>query len=108
MQIDPLVHARNVACIELQAKKIDNLERQLAELREAAEAELVKLACAGVEKLTEIAPDAGWDSGEVVAEMYIRRLPDTSAPKDSEKPRCEHGIWTGLICPECIAPGREG
>lgn len=53
------------------------LEQEKAALRAEAEKQLVKLACAGVEKLTELAPNMGWDSGETVAEMYIRQLPPT-------------------------------
>ena len=44
------------------------------ELLRTAEKLLLQLATAGVDKLTELAPDMGWDSGEKVAEMYIRRL----------------------------------
>ena len=66
-----------------QQARIEALEKReqmlLAEckiMRVEAERLITKLACDGVQRLTEIRPDAGWDSGEVVAAGYIRFLPE--------------------------------
>lgn len=45
-----------------------------ADYRLLAEKLITKACCDAVERLSEIAPGRGWDSGETVAEMYIRQL----------------------------------
>ena len=71
------------AAWDYQQARIEALEKReqmlLAEckiMRVEAERLITKLACDGVQRLTEIRPDAGWDSGEVVAAGYIRFLPE--------------------------------
>jgi len=39
-----------------------------------AEKSITEACCNAVEKLNELAPEMGWDSGEKVAEIYIRSL----------------------------------
>lgn len=74
--------------------------KRLEALRTAAERQLTLLACAGVEKLTELAPDMGWDSGESVAAGHIALLPQQDGPAA----RCVHKKcmnYTNLIGGRC-------
>ena len=41
---------------------------------EKAEKYITAACCTAVEKLNELVPEMGWDSGEKIAEIYIRRL----------------------------------
>ena len=48
--------------------------------RDALRQAIRRMADAGVAKLTELAPEGDWDSGETVAEMYLREVAeDTGA-----------------------------
>jgi len=60
----------------------DEALAKLAAMESQAKQLITKACCNAVEKLTELAPNQGWDSGEVVAEMYIRQLSDKPVPAD--------------------------
>ena len=68
--------ATQQARIEALEKREQMLLAECKIMRVEAERLITKLACDGVQRLTEIRPDAGWDSGEVVAAGYIRFLPE--------------------------------
>lgn len=53
------------ACVGKMKVKVERLEK-------AAEKQITRACVNAVEKLNEIAPEHGWDSGETVAEMYIQ------------------------------------
>lgn len=65
----------------------DEALAKLAAMETKAKQLITKACCNAVEKLTELAPNQGWDSGEVVAEMYIRQLSDKPVPADKPAPR---------------------
>lgn len=55
---------------------------KLSAMESKAKQLITNACCTAVEKLTELAPNQGWDSGDVVAEMYIRQLSDKPVPAD--------------------------
>lgn len=63
------------------AERDEALEK-LAAMETKAKQLITRACCNAVEKLTELAPNQGWDSGEVVAEMYVRQLSDKPVPAD--------------------------
>lgn len=63
----------------------DELLIKLSAMESQAKQLITKACCSAVEKMTELAPNQGWDSGEVVAETYIRQLSDKPVLSDKTK-----------------------
>ncbi len=57
-------------------------EQQVKALTKAAEKQILLACTNAVEKLNELAPEQGWDSGETVAEMHIRGFRKATAQQE--------------------------